>query len=104
MPFNSVYRATKWALEGWSESLAFELKEFGIKVKTVSPGGIATDFAGSSLVLTQHHAYDEQVAKVMTVFMHPEREQRITLPRNKLQKLYLPQLQTENRHHAMLQL
>ena len=73
LPFNTVYHATKWALEGWSESLAFELKEFGITVKTVSPGGIATDFAGRSLVLTQHPAYDEQVAKVMSVFMDPER-------------------------------
>ena len=37
LPFNSVYHATKWALEGWSESMAFELKPFGIGVKTVSP-------------------------------------------------------------------
>ena len=73
LPFNSVYHATKWALEGWSESLAFELKEFGITVKTVSPGGIATDFAGRSLVLTQHPAYDEQMKKVLSVFMDPER-------------------------------
>ena len=28
-PFNSVYHATKWGLEGWSESLAFELEPFG---------------------------------------------------------------------------
>ena len=49
LPFNSVYHATKWALEGWSESLAFELNPFGIGVKTVSPGGIATDFGGRSL-------------------------------------------------------
>lgn len=73
LPFNSVYHATKWALEGFSESLAFELKEFGIKVKTISPGGIATDFAGRSLVLTQHNAYDKQIEKVMSVFMDPER-------------------------------
>lgn len=72
-PFNSVYHATKWALEGWSESLAFELNKFDIGVKAVSPGGIATDFAGRSLVLTQHPAYDELVSKVMQVFMDPER-------------------------------
>src|SRR4030095_11089333 len=30
VPFNSLYHATKWALEGWSESMAFELKQFGI--------------------------------------------------------------------------
>ena len=56
-PFNSVYHATKWGLEGWSESLAFELSKFGIRVKTVAPGGIKTDFSSRSLVLTQHPAY-----------------------------------------------
>ncbi len=72
-PFNSVYHATKWALEGWSESLAFELGAFGIGVKTVSPGGIATDFISRSLVMAQHPAYDEMVGKVMHVFTNPER-------------------------------
>ena len=51
-PFNSVYHATKWGLEGWSESLAFELEPFGLRVKTVAPGGIATDFASRSLVIS----------------------------------------------------
>ncbi len=73
-PFNSVYHATKWALEGWSESLAFELNPFGIGIKTVSPGGIATDFAGRSLDITSHDAYGETMQKVMTTFMDPERQ------------------------------
>ncbi len=73
-PFNSVYHATKWALEGWSESLAFELGTFGIGVKTVSPGGIATDFAGRSLDITSHDAYAETMQKVMGAFMDPERQ------------------------------
>ncbi len=74
LPFNSVYHATKWGLEGWSESLAFELNPHGINVKTVSPGGIATDFAGRSLDLTSHPAYDGQMQKVLSVFMDPERQ------------------------------
>jgi len=72
-PFNSVYHATKWAVEGWSESLAFELAPFGIGVKTVAPGGIKTDFAGRSLVLTQHPAYEAQVARALAVFADPGR-------------------------------
>jgi NAD(P)-dependent dehydrogenase (short-subunit alcohol dehydrogenase family) len=72
-PFNSVYHATKWALEGWSESLAFELAPLGIRVKTVAPGGIKTDFAGRSLVMTQHPAYADNLARVAKVFMDPER-------------------------------
>ena len=72
-PFNSVYHATKWALEGWSESLAFELNPFGIQVKTVSPGGIATDFATRSLDLSLHEAYQDELQKVMAAFTDPER-------------------------------
>lgn len=72
-PFNSVYHATKWGLEGWSESLAFELEPFGIRVRTVAPGGIATDFASRSLVLSMHPAYAASIAKVMGAFSNPER-------------------------------
>jgi len=72
-PFNSVYHATKWALEGWSESLAFELAPFGVKVRTVAPGGIATDFASRSLVLTQHPAYAEAVGRTFAAFSDPQR-------------------------------
>jgi hypothetical protein len=42
-------------------------------VKTVAPGGIATDFAGRSLVLTQHAAYGEAMGKVFAAFTNPER-------------------------------
>jgi NAD(P)-dependent dehydrogenase (short-subunit alcohol dehydrogenase family) len=44
------YHASKWALEGFSESLAQEVAGFGIKVTLVEPGGFATDWAGSSAV------------------------------------------------------
>lgn len=79
-PFNSVYHATKWALEGWSESLSYELSQFGIAVKTVAPGGISTDFAGRSLVLTQHDAYKELIAKVFKVFSDPKRSKDYSTP------------------------
>lgn len=43
-----AYHASKWALEGLSESLAVEVARFGIKVTLVEPGGYATGWAGSS--------------------------------------------------------
>lgn len=73
LPFNSVYHASKWALEGWSESMAFELGRFGIAIKTVAPGGIKTDFISRSLDMAQHEAYDQWVARVLTEFTKPER-------------------------------
>ncbi len=72
-PFNAVYHATKWALEGWSESLAFELEPFGIRVRTVAPGGMATDFSSRSLVVTLHPAYAEAIGKTMAAFSSPDR-------------------------------
>lgn len=50
-----IYCATKFAVEGMSESLAEEVKAFGVKVTIVSPGYFRTDFLSSnSLVVPQH--------------------------------------------------
>jgi short-subunit dehydrogenase len=39
-----LYHSTKWAIEGFSESLHYELSTLGIRVKLVEPGPIKTDF------------------------------------------------------------
>ncbi len=49
-PALGIYNATKWALEGMSESLAAEMKPLGIKVTIVEPGGFRTDWIGRSLI------------------------------------------------------
>ena len=54
----SIYGATKWALEGVSESLAAELKPLGIKVTIVQPGPFRTGFIGPSLERAQSHVAD----------------------------------------------
>ena len=48
-PFYSVYHATKWAVDGFSESLQFELAPVGVKVKLIEPGAIKTDFYDRSI-------------------------------------------------------
>ena len=50
-PFSSLYHATKFALEGLTESLQYELNPFGINFKIVEPGGYKTEFAGRSMNL-----------------------------------------------------
>ncbi|QRO01505.1 SDR family oxidoreductase [Archangium violaceum] len=53
------YHASKWALEGFSESLAQEVGGLGIKVTLVEPGLFATDWGGASAVRSKPHpAYD----------------------------------------------
>ncbi|MES2691481.1 MAG: SDR family NAD(P)-dependent oxidoreductase, partial [Bacteroidota bacterium] len=39
-PMLSMYHASKWALEGFSESLWYELEPLGVRVKLIEPGGI----------------------------------------------------------------
>ncbi|HXD65945.1 MAG TPA: oxidoreductase [Solirubrobacteraceae bacterium] len=48
-PLTGIYHASKWALEGFSESLRQEVAPFGIKVLMVEPSGFRTDWAGSSM-------------------------------------------------------
>ena len=43
-----IYHASKWALEGFSQSLAQEVASFGVHVTLIEPGGFATDWGGSS--------------------------------------------------------
>lgn len=47
-PNIGAYHASKWALEGFSQALAREVADFGIRVTLIEPGGFATDWSGSS--------------------------------------------------------
>jgi NAD(P)-dependent dehydrogenase (short-subunit alcohol dehydrogenase family) len=60
-PFSSVYHAAKWGLEGWTESMSFELAKLGIGIKTVAPGPIHTDFMSRSYDHATHPAYEQWV-------------------------------------------
>jgi NAD(P)-dependent dehydrogenase (short-subunit alcohol dehydrogenase family) len=71
-PLGTLYHGTKFAVEGLSEALHFELAAIGIKVKIVEPGIIDTDFAGRSLDFTNDQRLTEYqgfVGKFMTAMM-----------------------------------
>ena len=53
-PLGSLYHGSKWAVEGLSEALHYELAPLGIRVKLVEPGGVKTDFGGRSFVFTHN--------------------------------------------------
>ena len=67
-PVISAYVATKFALEGLSESIAYELEPFGIKVILIEPGAIGSGFMKGSIMsnraLDPKSAYFEFVRKV----------------------------------------
>jgi NAD(P)-dependent dehydrogenase (short-subunit alcohol dehydrogenase family) len=87
-PFNSIYHATKWAIEGWSESMAFELNQLGIGIKTIEPGGIRTDFFTRSLDTGRHPAYDALVDKFMGMITDPKQMETYSTPEQIAEVVY----------------
>lgn len=65
-PLYSIYHATKFAVEGFTESLHYELSQFNIKMKLIEPGPIVTDFYGRSrqfIKPTDTNQYDGFIQK-----------------------------------------
>ncbi|WP_116789509.1 SDR family oxidoreductase [Flavobacterium psychrotrophum] len=66
-PLHSLYHAAKFGIEGWSEGMSFELGLHNIRIKTIAPGGIATDFLGRSLDTASHSGYKDLEDKLFTI-------------------------------------
>jgi NAD(P)-dependent dehydrogenase (short-subunit alcohol dehydrogenase family) len=69
-PNVGIYHASKWALEGFSQSLAQEVAPFGVHVTLIEPAGFSTDWSGSSSRTAEAlpdyadlHAENEKVRK-----------------------------------------
>jgi NAD(P)-dependent dehydrogenase (short-subunit alcohol dehydrogenase family) len=75
-PNIGIYNASKWALEGFSQALAAEVADFGIKVTLIEPTGYSTDWAGPSAKhATPLPAYEPAHAKAQEA-----RKARLTTP------------------------
>ncbi len=59
MPLYSLYCSTKWAVEGFTEALSYELKPHGIEVRIIEPGPIRTDFMTRSLDVADNNISSE---------------------------------------------
>ena len=67
-PLGAPYHGTKFAVEGISEALQFELGAIGAQVKVVEPGAIRTDFAGRSFDFNNDPALADYQPMVQAVF------------------------------------
>ncbi|MFI9509856.1 SDR family NAD(P)-dependent oxidoreductase [Nocardia sp. NPDC052566] len=73
LPLFSMYNASKWALEGFSASLADELRPFGIAVTLAQMGGFDTDWAKSSMKFaTADPAYSEVRTGILGMPDYPD--------------------------------
>lgn len=70
-PFASLYGATKFAMEGFTESFRFEASLHGVRLKLVEPAHFKTGFMGPSLETTAHEAYDAPFTNFMA-YVHEE--------------------------------
>lgn len=67
-PLGTLYHGTKFAVEGLSEALQYELGPIGVRVKIVEPGGINTDFGGRSFDFNNDPTLTEYQPLVQGVF------------------------------------
>lgn len=72
-PIIGSYCASKWAFEALHESLAQEVKAFGIKVTLIEPGAYATEFGKSAKRVDGMEAYADLRKQVMANLMNIER-------------------------------
>ena len=73
LPTQSAYVSTKFAIEGLSESIAYELEPFGIKILLVEPGAIRTNFANNMVAAKKSHQdspYSQLMQNVARGFEH----------------------------------
>ncbi len=68
LPLGGLYHGTKFAVEGFSEALSYEMATIGVKVKLVEPGAIKTDFGTRSFDFNNDESlseYQPMVAALM---------------------------------------
>src|ERR1700677_3126271 len=68
LPYASSYIATKFAVEGLSESMRYELEPFHIRVKLIEPGSISTEFGRGSMQTAVSDPYRASMTKFLAVF------------------------------------
>ncbi|KAJ5538352.1 Bcboa17 [Penicillium frequentans] len=80
IPGLSAYQCAKWAVGGFSTVLAQEVAPFGIKVTVLEPGGIRTDWAGSSMQIPPVSEPYQQTVGIFANFLRQLSGTEVSMP------------------------
>lgn len=74
LPYQGLYSASKFAIEGYCQALRLEVKEFGIKVVVIEPGDFSTGFTATRSTVANPEAFEvyKSYAKSMASIEHDE--------------------------------
>jgi NAD(P)-dependent dehydrogenase (short-subunit alcohol dehydrogenase family) len=73
LPYQAFYSASKYAVEGLTESLRYEVRHFGIKVVLIEPGDTQTEFTDNRVKLLRTEAYAQYCNNALRVYESDER-------------------------------
>ncbi|HEY3420133.1 MAG TPA: SDR family oxidoreductase [Methanomassiliicoccales archaeon] len=102
-PLHSVYDGAKFAVEGFSEGLQYELRPFNIRVKLIEPGVIRTDFYTRSMDFAKKEGLTEYDAMVTAEKKSAEQKIRVGSPPERIALCIFEAVNDMNwklRHHA----
>jgi len=80
IPFQAFYSASKFALEGFGEALAYEVAPFGVQVTLVQPGNVRTDFTASRRMAAAAGHDAVYAAAARKAISRMERDERAGVP------------------------
>ncbi len=87
IPFQAYYSASKFALEGFAESIGYEVAPFGITVTLVQPGNIKTDFTASRRIDDAADADDVYAAAMRRAVEAMERDEASGAPADQVARV-----------------
>jgi NADP-dependent 3-hydroxy acid dehydrogenase YdfG len=86
-PLGTLYHATKFAVEGISEALHYEMETIGVKVKLIEPGMVNTDFGGRSFNFNNDEELTEYQGLIKSVFEQFGKAQQSASPASTVAKV-----------------
>jgi short-subunit dehydrogenase len=75
MPYQAFYCASKFAIEGFSETMSMELKRYKIKTILVEPGDIKTNFTGSRIIINKEKMENPEYSAYKTTMEVIEKDE-----------------------------